>query len=149
MKWPSSTENKRVTELGVKNYFFIDATKEFPFSKIYGGNMGAVEDLDNDPMAWIEIFRFRPWDCWGSASIEENYRHDMHTINDVGPNWKRAHSRVFAPIRVLMSFKNPIGNGASAAEAEYMRRSMLHKTNKADDRIILNVPIIKSHSSAY
>lgn len=149
MRWASATDNQRVTELGVRNYFFIDATRDFPFSKTFGGNLGAKEELEKDPMAWIEIFRFSPWDCWGSAPIETNYRHDMHTINDNGENWKRAHSRVFAPIRVLMSFKNPIGNGASAAEAEYMRRTMRRKTNKDDDRKILNVQIIKSHSSAY
>lgn len=143
MKGP---KDDHVIDLGNRNYFYLDATTDFPYAKDYPNAMGDPDQLDKDPMAWIEIFQFSPWHCWGSNSITD-YINGTHTIADVGANWKKAHSRTFAPIRVIMSFTNPIGNGASSAEMEYMSRSMPKAKSRADNESkIVNVRIVKSES---
>lgn len=143
MKGP---KDERVVDLGNRNYFYLDATTDFPYEKKFEDAMGDPVQLANDPMAWIEIFQFSPWDCWGSNPIS-NYIHGTHTIQDLGKEWKRAHSRTFAPIRVIMSYTNPIGDGASTAEMEYMNRSipmmMPREMNTSKE---INVNIVKSES---
>ena len=71
MKWPGYNNNGKVSDFGVRNYFFIDAVNDNPF---YTGT-GDQWDLEADVMNWVEIFRFSPWDCWGSNPIS-NYRYE-------------------------------------------------------------------------
>lgn len=136
MKWPEYNNNGKVSDFGVRNYFFIDAVNDNPF---YTGT-GDQWDLEADVMNWVEIFRFSPWDCWGSNPIS-NYRHFGHSINEAQKNRPIAHSRIFAPVRVIMSFNDPIGNGAREAVAAHSRASFMQTQSTRSESRNVYVPL--------
>lgn len=136
MKWPGYNNNGKVSDFGVRNYFFIDAVNDNPF---YTGT-GDQWDLEADVMNWVEIFRFSPWDCWGSNPIS-NYRYDFSVINEAQKNRPIAHSRIFAPVRVIMSFKDPIGNGAREAVAAHSRVSFMQTQPTRSESRNVYVPL--------
>ena len=137
MKFPDTNidgGNGKVTDLGVQNYFFIDSTRDNLFYKPNGYT------LDDGLMYYFDIFRFAPWHCWANQPMD-NYRYTHHQIAATQVNMPIAHSRIFAPVRIIMSFKDPIGNGAAQAEAENLGRSLMPRP-QTESRNVL-VPLMK------
>lgn len=111
--WPLQGSN--VSGLGERCYIFLDATKGNPFY-----NPDPDYTLEKDPMNWMTIFCFNPWNAWGASGLA-NYNRATPQVREAGTHIVACHSRAFAAVRVVMSFKNPIGAGSRS----YNNRAMM------------------------
>lgn len=135
-KIPTEADEGRgkTSDFGVRPHFFIDSETD---------NLFESEQKDNT--TWFEIFRFSPWDCWGSNRLL-NYRTVGHTTTShTDPVMvAKGNSRVFAPVRLIMSYKNPIGPAANNARIQKARSMMKVAPIKRETSKVVNVNIIKS-----
>ncbi len=125
----------KTSDFGVRPHFFIDSETDNIF------------DEGKQNRLWFEIFRFSPWDCWESNPMA-NYRTIGHTTstNQNDELLAKGNSRVFAPVRLIMSYKNPVGPAANDARMQKMHNMkktlpLGHSSSK-----VINVNIIKSAS---
>lgn len=131
LKIPGYYDNGVVEDLGMATFFFIDGTIDNPFENV---------KFNGDPKKWVEIFKFYAPDCWGSNGIE-SYRHDTHVTFHDENLLECTNSRIFAPVRVIMSFKDPIGNGAREAVAAHSRASFMQTQPTRSESRNVYVPL--------
>lgn len=105
-----------ISGLGTTTCFFIDAIKDNLLALNHNENdyNTALAATSDPSMSWFEIFNFAIWSPWQDAAFEgPSYRFTMHCDGSASGNDRIAlHSHTFAPIRILMSFKDPIGPGS-------------------------------------
>lgn len=130
LKWPAYDNNGEVDDLGLTTYFYIDGENSNPFKTEY----------NSDPKKWVEIFKFSAPDCWGSNPMNY-YRHTAHTSFWNEEMLECTNSRIFAPVRVIMSFKDPIGNGAREAVAAHSRASFMQTQPTRSESRNVYVPL--------
>lgn len=102
----NNPERGLTNQSGATFFFFVDSEND---------NIFESEQKSAD--TWIEMFNFNPWDCWGTNPLNgPNFRSGTHfkTANNDNDN-RIANSRVFASVRLVMSFNDPVGAGAIKA----------------------------------
>ncbi len=94
-------DKTRPQGFGIYNAFFIDISDK------------SNDIASNNEYRLPEVFKFAPWDCWGSNPLS-SYRNFSSMIGQA------EISRFFAPIRVIMSFKN--NDNISIGQSRSLRR---------------------------
>ena len=124
----------KVSDFGVRPHFFIDSEN---------GNIFESDSHKNGD--WFEIFRFSPWDCWESNPLS-NYRTggNVTTSNSNITLLNKANSRVFAPVRLLMSYKNPLGPAADNARMQKIRSMMKVAPIETNESKVVKLNVVKS-----
>lgn len=125
-----------IADFGGACYFYIDSSKNNYFG--YTGMTGeAPSDIAD---TWLEVFRFKPWDCWDIKQLKE-LRDEMHQPGNIKnmssdgykDDQRRANSRSFYPIRIIMEFDNQDYNTQGSHMMISRRRQNIDRPRHTQD----------------
>jgi|GEM_PF-1196569 hypothetical protein len=106
--------NDNATGIGQVTYFFINPWKDNLLTS--AADLNAAKNkpttLNRSDMNFAEVFKLNTWDCWGSNPMK-NYHQAFYNHTEFNENTPQVLSRLFAPVRIVCSFDNPIGPGRS------------------------------------